>query len=95
VTDAVKWKGDSDENPVLAKAAFLLWYLAGPGHVFIEGNKRTAQMVTLVFLELNGNALQPVQEEEMAAMVLAVASGKISLKSIVQWLKENVKNPEV
>ena len=55
-------------------------------HVFVDGNKRTAIMVALLFLRLNGYELE-LSEKETVEFMHAVAIKKRSVKEIAQWLK--------
>ncbi len=43
VIQAAQYKYEKDAEPILAKAAFILEYLAFKGHAFIEGDKRMAE----------------------------------------------------
>ncbi len=80
-------------EPLIAKAAFLLDYLANKGHVFIEGNKRTSLSATASLLKLNGYSVNQ-DDEQTAGFVLEVAQGKRSLSEIQKWLKQNIKKIE-
>lgn len=58
-------------------------------HPFADGNKRTALVAALVFLELNGISLSDPEEKLYDAMI-ALASGnldKIGLAAILRKLK--------
>jgi death-on-curing protein len=57
-------------------------------HPFADGNKRTALLVTRVFLYLNGYAFEPKEDEEVLTWV-AVADDSISENELVAWLKQN------
>jgi len=57
-------------------------------HPFIDGNKRTALLGTHAFLFLNGNALEPTEEDEVLTMV-AVADGSLSEHQLADWLRTN------
>jgi death-on-curing protein len=59
-----------------AMAAAYLFHLVR-NHPFIDGNKRTGLMAALVFLGLNGLALE-TGEDELTDLVLGVASGQVS-----------------
>ncbi|HEX4206669.1 MAG TPA: type II toxin-antitoxin system death-on-curing family toxin [Ktedonobacteraceae bacterium] len=55
-------------------------------HPFLDGNKRTAGMVMLTFLQLNG--LEPVASEmEYYQVMMAVASGHIQKEQLAEWLQ--------
>ena len=57
-------------------------------HPFLDGNKRTALLATRAFLFLNGYALEPAEEDEVATMV-AVADGSLDESGVAAWLKRN------
>jgi death-on-curing protein len=58
------------------KAAALLHSLL-INHPFVDGNKRTAWMSTMVFLDLNGADMLEVDQEAAYTLVVAVAAGEI------------------
>ncbi len=84
-------KYNQNEDALILKAAFILDYLANKGHIFIEGNKRTAETTTITFLRLNGLFFEERDQKELVNFVLQVAQGKESLTSVAKWLKERVK----
>ena len=57
-------------------------------HPFLDGNKRTALLAARAFLFLNGYALEPAEEDEVATMV-AVADGSLDEPGIAAWLRRN------
>jgi len=57
-------------------AAAYLFHIAR-NHPFVDGNKRTALMTTLIFLGLNGRSLK-AGDDELTDLVLGVAAGKVS-----------------
>lgn len=70
---------------VAEKAAVLLEGLA-TAHAFFGANKRTAWSCCVTYLALNGIELVPVDDEEVAAFVVAVVEHKVSLVEIAEWL---------
>lgn len=57
-------------------------------HPFNDGNKRTALLSTRAFLYLNGQMLEPVQQDEVATL-LAVADGSLNEQQLAVWLRLN------
>ncbi|MGB9031748.1 MAG: type II toxin-antitoxin system death-on-curing family toxin [Acidobacteriaceae bacterium] len=57
-------------------------------HPFIDGNKRTALVVAIAFLELNGVSLTAGQEETYLA-VYDLAAGRITKDDFEAWLQRN------
>lgn len=69
---------------VQAKAARLCFGLV-KNHAMLDGNKRLGTHVMLVFLALNGYELSYTQKE-LSDVILALASGDIGEKEILQWI---------
>ncbi|MBD5444827.1 MAG: type II toxin-antitoxin system death-on-curing family toxin [Lachnospiraceae bacterium] len=72
---------------IQAKAARLCFGLVR-NHAMLDGNKRLGAHVMLVFLALNGYELSYAQKE-LSDMILALASGDIGEKEILQWIIEH------
>lgn len=72
---------------VQAKAARLCFGLV-KNHAMLDGNKRLGTHVMLVFLALNGYELY-YSQQELSDMILALASGDIGEKEILQWIIEH------
>jgi hypothetical protein len=56
-------------------------------HLFFDGNKRTALVVAMSFLELNGDE-NDTDEESIAVVFEQLAEGKRSEKWLSAWLEE-------
>ena len=84
--------GDEEFYPTIeSKAASLLFGLAR-NHAFIDGNKRTAVLATLQFLNSNGLDLAPVPVEETFETVVQVATGDLSLEELTAWIRGRLTN---
>jgi death-on-curing protein len=70
-------------------AAAYLFHIT-QNHPFIDGNKRTGAMASLVFLSLNELDLE-ADEEEFERIVLGVAQGKIDKASVAEFFRKNSK----
>ena len=70
------------------QAATLMWGLVR-GHPFIDGNKRTALVVTRVFVELNGHTLE-MSEDEKFDLVIGIANGDVTVEQTAQTLRPRV-----
>ncbi len=79
----------SQKEKVLTKAAFFLYHLAYTDHVFIDGNKRTAFIGTIVFIAQNSTELviEKSRIEETTRMIKEVAEGKHTISYIRRWLE--------
>ena len=74
---------------IQAKAAQLCFGLVR-NHPMLDGNKRLGTHVMLVFLALNGYELSYTQQE-LSDTIIALASGKLDIKAIMQWIIEHQK----
>lgn len=72
---------------IQAKAARLCFGLV-KNHAMLDGNKRLGAHVMLVFLALNGYELY-YSQKELSDVILALASGDIGEKEILQWIIEH------
>ncbi len=77
------------ESTLLELAATLGVGLAR-NHEFNDGNKRTALLSTRAFLFLNGQVLEPQEEDEVLIMI-GVATGDVSESQFAAWLGRNCK----
>lgn len=59
-------------------------------HPFADGNKRTAFLVGVLFLELNGYRFS-ASEEEAAKAVIDLASGALSEAGYIAFLRTNAR----
>ena len=57
-------------------------------HPFIDGNKRVAFVLMVIFLDCNGWELQSTEEEAYETIML-LASGKLTKPALSSWLKEH------
>ena len=55
-------------------------------HPFVDGNKRTAAVVSETFLVLNGHALEATDAELVVAF-LALAAGELSEDELADWFR--------
>jgi hypothetical protein len=74
------------KHPNLASAGYA--YGIAKGHVFHDGNKRTAYLVAVTFLEMNGIICAPEQRSLVETMV-SVADGSMSEQELAAWFSEN------
>ena len=74
-------------SSIQAKAARLCFGLVR-NHAMLDGNKRLGTHVMLVFLALNGYELS-YSQKELSDVILALASGNIGEKEILQWIIEH------
>lgn len=62
------------------------------GHVFNDGNKRTALISMLTFLDLNGYELV-ADQNAIADQMVSISDGKINYQQFSMWLKPKLQSP--
>jgi len=81
------FNGENLYSSLQSKAASLGFGLI-KNHPFIDGNKRIGAHVMLVFLAVNGVELEYTQQD-LIDVVLAVASGKVSMAGLAEWILQH------
>jgi death on curing protein len=81
--------GGHDLYPTLVERAAALGFFLIQNHPFVDGNKRVGHAAMETLLIINGAELvAPVDEQE--AIVLSVASGRISRDQFTEWVAAHV-----
>ncbi len=62
-------------------------------HPFVDGNKRTAFVVSVAFLDLNGQELQ-AGEAEAALVFIRLAAGELGEAELAEWFRRNASPPD-
>ena len=78
-----------DAYPDLAAKAAALLHSLVLNHPFIDGNKRTAVLATLVFLDLNGYVVRWDQREALDFM-LRLAQHQVELDDVIAFLRDRM-----
>ena len=78
--------GEPDASALAASYAFGI----ARNHPFIDGNKRTAAVVSETFLILNGFRLE-ASDAEVVVTFLALAAGELSEEELADWFRERVQ----
>ncbi len=76
-------------KPDAADLAAAYAYGIARNHPFVDGNKRTALVVSETFLALNGHALD-VDDAELVVTFLALAAGELSEDELANWFRERI-----
>lgn len=75
--------GEPDLADLAASYAFGL----ARNHPFVDGNKRTSAVVSVMFLQLNGFVL-PVTDAELAVTFEMLAADEVSEQELAHWFRE-------
>ncbi|HTV47252.1 MAG TPA: type II toxin-antitoxin system death-on-curing family toxin [Phycisphaerae bacterium] len=78
----------SRANCDIARLAAAYAFGIARNHPFLDGNKRTAFVVCVTFLQVNGFNLSAEPEEKYKAF-LQLAEGKLSEEEFALWIREH------
>ena len=81
--------GEPDAAALAAAYAFGI----ARNHPFVDGNKRTAAVISEAFLILNGYQLT-ASDAEMVVAFVALAAGELSEDEMADWFRERVEAAE-
>ena len=76
-------------DPDLAALAAAYAFGIARNHPFVDGNKRTAAVISETFLALNGYTLTASDAELVVAFV-ALAAGELSEEELTSWFREHL-----
>ena len=76
-------------DPDVAELAAAYAYGIARNHPFVDGNKRTAAVVSETFLALNGHALG-ASDAELVVAFLALAAGELTEDELADWFREHL-----
>jgi death-on-curing protein len=79
----------ADSPPSLAPLAAAYAFGISSNHPFVDGNKRTALMVSFAFLDVNGSEVIATQEDAFLT-ILGLAAGEITQDQLAQWFERNI-----
>jgi len=72
--------------PTLAGKSAALMHSLACNHALVDGNKRLALLATVVFLRINGNALD-LTDDEAFDLTMSVAAGQLDAYGIQKRLR--------
>lgn len=78
--------GDPDAAELAASYAFGI----ARNHPFVDGNKRTAAVVSETFLVLNGYRLA-CDDVELVMTFLALAAGELTVEALSEWFRVHIQ----
>lgn len=77
--------GEPDAAALAAAYAFGI----ARNHPFVDGNKRTAAVVSELFLVANGYALG-ASDAELVVAILALAAGELAEEEMADWFRRHL-----
>jgi death-on-curing protein len=80
----------------IARKAAALMQSVATNHGFIDGNKRTAIILTQLLLEQSGYALRPIDrtetlDEAIEDFVIAIVNHEYSFDEILEWFEARIR----
>ncbi len=81
-------QADYGEPDAAALAAIYAFGIAR-NHPFVDGNKRTAAVVSETFLSLNGHSLNAT-DAELVVAILALAAGELTEDELADWFRTHL-----
>ncbi len=79
-----------EKHVSLARLAAEYAFGVARNHPFVDGNKRTAFVVCLLFLRLNGKDIDATQEEKYETF-MQLAAGELSVTQLATWIEQRLK----
>lgn len=76
-------------NPDAAALAAAYAYGIARNHPFVDGNKRTAAVVSETFLMLNGHDLA-ASDAELVVAFIALAAGDLTEDELADWFRQHL-----
>lgn len=83
-----QFNGKDLHRTVFDKTSAYLFHLI-QNHPFVDGNKRTASMIAMVFFASNFHGSFSIFENDYQDMILGVAQGSVSKKEIASFFRKN------
>ncbi|WP_174275365.1 type II toxin-antitoxin system death-on-curing family toxin [Sphingomonas bacterium] len=80
-------------TPDAAELAAAYAFGIARNHPFVDGNKRSAAVVSETFLMLNGNRLD-ASDAELVVAFQQLAAGELGEAELAAWFREHMKEPE-
>ena len=75
-------------KPTLFELAASYAFGLARNHAFLDGNKRTAFVTAVLFLEINGESFR-AEQADAAVQTLGLAAGEVSEAQYAAWLQAN------
>jgi death-on-curing protein len=82
--------GGEEFYPEFATKAGLLGYRLARHHALPDGNKRTAFLAMVEFVERNGRQWEMPDETRAVEMMIGAAAGTVSERDFIDWAAGNI-----
>ena len=79
-------------EPTVFELAASYAYGIARNHAFIDGNKRTAFVASVLFLRMNGQQFH-AEQAEAAVVFLRLAAGEFTEAELAEWFRQNANPP--
>jgi len=79
----------AESAPSMAALAAAYAFGISSNHPFVDGNKRTALLVSFAFLDVNGLEVTASQEDAFLT-ILGLATGEITEDQLALWFERNM-----
>ena len=86
-----RFDGRDLHRTIYDKTAAYLFHLI-KNHPFVDGNKRTASMVAMVFFLSNFQGNFSISDEAYQVLILSIAQGNVPKKEIETFFRKRSKN---
>ena len=77
--------------PTLSAQAAAMMHSLSQNHPFVDGNKRVAFAMTVVFLRMNGYRLVVTADDGERFLIDQVIEGRAALEVIVDWIEHHLE----
>ena len=77
--------GGQDLYPSIEEKAAKLGVTLTKNHAFLDGNKRIGTYALLIFLDVNGVAME-YSDEDLITLGLGMADGKLEYEGVLDWI---------
>ena len=77
--------GGQDLYPGIEEKAAKLGVTLTKNHAFLDGNKRIGTFALLIFLDVNGVAME-YSDDDLIAMGLGMADGTLDYEEVLGWI---------
>jgi len=77
--------------PGLRDEGRVLGYRLARNHALPDGNKRTAFLAMVEFVERNGRHWKPLDEDDVVETMVNVAAGTLSEEAFIRWVGDRLE----